>query len=190
MTEGKLIIMSGPSGTGKSTLQRRLMERDPNIQFSVSVTTRAPRPGEVDGVNYYFISRGEYDRMVEQNELLEHAEYVGNGYGTPAAPIDAALQQGRDVLLDIEVQGAVQVMERRPDALKIFILPPSVEEMERRLRGRGTNDEASISQRTARAQEELKLQHIYDYRVVNDDVDRAVAEIEMILKKVKGCESK
>ena len=186
---GRLIIMSGPSGTGKSTLQKKLLERDPNIMFSVSVTTRAPRPGERDGVNYYFVSREDYDRMVYQGELLEHAEYVGNGYGTPVAQIDAALAQGRDVLLDIEVQGAQQVMQKRPDALKIFILPPSVEEMEKRLRGRGTNDEDSIHLRVDRAMEELKMQNIYDYRVVNDDVDRAVSEIEQILKSEKGREA-
>ena len=189
MHKGKLIIMSGPSGTGKSTLQKRLLEQMPNLYFSVSVTTRAPRPGEKDGVNYFFISREKYDQMVQEGALLEYAEYVGNGYGTPTDRVEQALEQGRDVLLDIEVQGALQVMKKCPDALKIFILPPSVEEMEKRLRGRGTNDENSIHLRLSRAMEEMKMQNLYDYCVVNDDVDRAVEEIKQILNAEKGSDA-
>lgn len=178
---GLLVVLSGPSGAGKSTVISRLVELRDDIRFSVSATTRAPRPGEEDGKHYYFKSREEFSRMVEQEAFLEHAEYVGNCYGTPAAPVDENLAAGFNVLLDIEVQGAEQVMNRRPDAVSVFLCPPSLDELERRLRGRGTDDEARIQGRLEAARREYGRIDMYTYIVINDDVDKAAAELDAIL---------
>ena len=179
--KGVLVILSGPSGAGKSTVISGLMKRRDDIRFSISATTREPRPGEVNGRDYYFRSREEFDKMLSEDAFLEHAEYVGNFYGTPAAPVDEMLEQGFNVLLDIEVQGAGQVIARRADALSIFLCPPSLAELERRLRGRGTDSEEKIRGRLEAARREYSLLPMYSYLVVNDDADEAVRELDAII---------
>ena len=179
---GKLLVLSGPSGCGKGTVLRELMRGREDMAFSVSATTRAPRPGEVDGREYYFVSRERFDEMVAEGELLEHAEFVGNCYGTPKAPVLQQLENGKHVLLDIEVQGAAQVKKAMPEAVLVFLAPPSLEELERRLRGRGTETEEKIQQRLKTAGYEMTLAGEYDYTVVNDEVARAAAELAEILK--------
>lgn len=169
MSKGQLIIMSGPSGVGKSTIVKKVMENYPSLRFSVSATTREIRPGEVDGVSYSFISKEEFLDMIEKDELLEHAEYVGNYYGTPAKPIDEARNLGYDILLDIEVQGAMQVKAKRPDAVSVFIKAPSFEELERRLRGRGDTAEDKILGRLAAARREYQKIPEYDYVIVSEN---------------------
>ena len=181
MMKGKLYVLSGPSGVGKSTAVHEVMRRHPTLRFSVSVTTREMRPGEVEGESYYFISRAQFQELLEQDELLEHAEYVGNCYGTPEKPINQMLEQGIDVLLDIEPCGALQVQKRRPDATLIFMAAPSFSEIERRLRGRGDTSPDKITARLARARWEYQQAEKYDYIVVNDDVDHAAREIEAIM---------
>ena len=178
---GQLIVLSGPSGTGKSTVIGELFRQRNNIHFSVSYTTRAPRAGEQDGVNYNFVTRQEFERMISDNELLEYAEYVNNYYGTSLKVIHDKLDAGIDVLLDIEVQGAAKVRERCPDALFIFIAPPSFEELSNRLHNRNTDTEEVIAGRLEKAKVELKEVPNYDYLVINDEVANAVREIEAIL---------
>ncbi len=179
--QGILIVLSGPSGSGKSTAMAELLRRHPDYWFSVSVTTRAMRPGEENGVSYWFVSREEFETMIREDKLLEHAEYVGNYYGTPAAPIDEMLSQGRNVLLDIEVQGAAQVAARRPDAVRIFMVPPSYEELARRLTGRGDTAPDKVRARLATALQELQIAPEYDYIVVSDTVPGVTAELESII---------
>ena len=182
MTEkGLLIVMSGPSGAGKSTVIGRLMKKRSDVRFSVSATTRNPRPGEEDGVDYFFRTREEFLRMIGEDAFLEHAEYVGNFYGTPARPVDERLEEGWNVLLDIEVQGAAQVLQKRPDAVSIFLAPPSLAELERRLRGRGTDTEEKIAGRLETARRECALAKNYTYIVVNDDADKAARELDAII---------
>lgn len=178
---GQLIVLSGPSGVGKSTVISELLSERKDIHFSVSFTTRAPRAGEEDGVNYNFVDRTEFERMISAGELLEHAEYVGNYYGTSLKVIQEKLDQGVDVLLDIEVQGAAKVRAKCPEAVLIFIMPPSFEELSRRLHGRNTDDEDVINGRLQKAREECKEVKNYDYLVVNDKVPEAAAEIMAIL---------
>lgn len=178
---GKLIVVSGPSGAGKSTVISRLMQRRHDLCFSVSATTREPRPGEVNGVDYFFVSWDEFDRMIGEDELLEHAEYVGNCYGTPRAYVEEKQRAGMNVLLDIEVQGARQIRERVPEAVKIFVIPPSLQALENRLRGRGTDPEERIHSRLMRARGEYREADFYDYIVVNDDPEVAAAELDAII---------
>ena len=178
---GILVIVSGPSGAGKSTVISRVSEMRQDIRFSVSATTRRPRPGEIDGREYYFKSQDEFWEMIKLDAFLEHAEYVGNYYGTPAAPVDSDLAKGYNVILDIEVQGAAQVMEKRPDAVSVFLCPPSLEELERRLRGRGTDSEEKIRDRLMTAHREYAQAHKYSYIIINDDADTAVRELDAII---------
>lgn len=178
---GQLIVLSGPSGVGKSTVIAELFAQRSNIYFSVSYTTRQPRVGEQDGVNYNFVSREEFERMIADDELLEYAEYVDNYYGTSMKLIQEKLDAGIDVLLDIEVQGAAKVRARCPDALFIFIIPPSFEELSRRLHRRNTDSKEVIAGRLAKARQEFREIPKYDYLVINDKVANAVHEIEAIL---------
>ena len=182
---GKLIVISGTSGVGKSTVLKRVMEQTPNLHFSVSATTRPMRPGEVDGLNYFFVSREAFQQMISDGALLEYAEYVGNYYGTPEAPLDEALAEGRDILLDIEVQGALNVKRRRPDAVLIFMLAPSFQDIEKRLTGRGDTAPDLVRGRLERARWEYSPAANYDYLVINDDVDKAAKEIISILTAEK-----
>ncbi len=179
---GILIALSGPSGSGKGTIVRSLLDKRSDTVLSVSATTRAPRVGEVDGVHYHFIDRDVFLHMIEDNAFLEYAEYNGNFYGTPKAPVEAELAAGHNVLLEIEVQGAEKVMDSGADLVSVFITIPSMQELERRLRGRDTETEETILSRLAIAKRELKRAFRYDYVVLNDEVDAAVARIETIIE--------
>ena len=181
LVKGKSFIISGPSGVGKSTILHELFKKH-DLYFSVSATTRAPREGEVDGVHYHFMDRDEFRAMIAEDALLEHAEYVGNFYGTPKRYVDEAMEAGRDVILDIELQGARQVCAKRPEVVRIFIGPPSWEELEHRLTERGTDTAEKIAQRLQRARIEVESADEYDYLVINDTVEAAVEEMEAILR--------
>ncbi len=181
MSKGQLYIISGPSGSGKSTVLREVFKRRDRLWFSVSATTREPRPGERDGVDYFFVTREEFDRMAADGELLEHAVYVKNCYGTPRKPVLDRMEQGIDVILDIDVQGAEQVKKKMPGAVTVFITPPSMEELDRRLRGRSTESEEKIQERLRTAAAELERAETYDHIVVNDRVERAAEELLAIM---------
>lgn len=178
---GLLLILSGPAGVGKGTVCKALRERMPDLVYSVSATTRQPRPGEVEGVNYFFKSKEEFRRMIEQDELLEWAEYVGNYYGTPRAFVDSMLAAGRDVILEIEVQGALQVKEKFPQGTFLFLAPPDLQELENRIIGRGTESEETIRKRMEVARAEIELMDHYDYVVVNDEIECACDRIQAII---------
>ena len=179
--KGVLFVISGPSGVGKGTVNKRLFEEFGNaVAFSVSATTRDPREGEVDGREYFFISRQEFEKRVANNEFLEHAEYAGNCYGTPRDYVLSLLQRGVSVILEIDVQGAMQVKRRMPESVSVFILPPSFEELEHRLRGRGTETPEKIERRLAAAKAEMARATEYDYQIVNDDLDAAYARLREI----------
>ena len=178
---GKTFIISGPSGVGKSTVLSALFQGRDDLYFSVSATTRTPRPGEKDGTDYHFIEPETFRQWIEGGEFLEYAEYVGNFYGTPKKYVDTAMDEGKDVILDIEIQGATQVHELRPDVVRIFIAPPSWDELERRLTARGTDSPEKVQKRLLRAKVELENAGHYDYFVINDTVDNAVAELRAIM---------
>jgi guanylate kinase len=181
---GLLLILSSPSGAGKSTLARRLMEWDPSLRFSVSATTRAPRPGEVDGREYYFKSRADFEAMVAAGEMLEHAEVFGNFYGSPKGPVEAAMTEGRDTLFDIDWQGGQQIRNSSlgRDVVSVFVLPPSIAELERRLRGRAQDSDEVIAGRMAKSQSEISHWAEYDYVIVNNDIDMAFKDLLTILQ--------
>lgn len=181
--KGKLIIISAPSGTGKSTVIHEILRRHPEFEFSVSATTRPIREKEVDGVDYFFITRKEFERKIAGDEFLEWAEYVGNYYGTPKDMITKHIGSGKIVILDIEVQGALQVMQKVPSAISVFIVPPSMEELEKRLRGRGTDSEEKLRARLKQAGLEMTKKEHYKHIVVNDTPERAALEIEDIISK-------
>jgi guanylate kinase len=179
---GLLLVMSSPSGAGKTTLSRRLLAADPMITMSVSVTTRPPRPGEVNGKDYHFITQEEFARLRDRGDLLEYAEVFGNFYGTPKRPVTEALQAGRDVLFDIDWQGTQQLgAAMEDDLVRIFILPPSAEELRERLIGRAQDSASTVAKRMAKAADEISHWPEYDYVIVNDNIDKAGAEIEAIL---------
>lgn len=179
--KGILFILSGPSGVGKGTVRKRLFEQAEELKYSISITTRQKRPGERDGVDYFFKTKAQFEKLIEQGELLEYAKYVNNYYGTPKQYVKDMLKQGSNVFLEIEVQGALQVKKSFPEGVFIFLFPPSLEELKNRIVGRGTESEELVRNRLKEAQKEIKMMDEYDYVVVNDDVDRAVDKIQSII---------
>lgn len=182
--KGLLIVFSGPSGVGKGTV-RKYFQADPELKitYSISMTTRQPRKGEVDGVDYFFVTRERFEEAIQNGELLEYAEFVGNYYGTPFDYVEKLRNEGKNVLLEIEVQGMLQIKEKCPDALTIFIVPPSMKELERRIRGRKSESEKVIQERLAKAEKEMLLEKEYEFVVCNDDVLRAASEVASIIRK-------
>jgi guanylate kinase len=178
---GRLVVLTGPSGVGKGTLLRQVRQRHPDLYLSTSATTRSPRPGEVHGCDYYFVDRDGFETMIQQGELLEWAEFAGNYYGTPRQPVEAQIERGNQVILEIELEGARQVAETFPAAFRIFVEPPSWEELERRIRDRGQDAEAAIARRLERARVELAAAPEFDLQIVNDDLDQAAATLEAVL---------
>ena len=183
--KGLLIVLSGPSGSGKGTVLRELLKEEENIFLSVSATTRSPRPGEENGVHYFFLSREEFEAEIANDGMLEHACYCENYYGTPKKPVFDRCDNGQDVILEIEVQGAMQVLEKQKEAVSIFIMPPSLTELRERLIGRQTEDMETVERRLATALEEMKYAKRYDYIVVNDSIQEAVKDIKAILQAEK-----
>lgn len=180
---GLLIVFSGPSGVGKGTVRKEIFSTpDHKFEYSVSMTTRAQRPGEVDGVDYFFRTRQEFEELIRQGQMLEYAEYVGNYYGTPLSYVNETLDKGIDVFLEIEVQGALQVKSKVPDGVFIFLTPPDLAELEDRLVGRGTDSQEVIAQRIEKAREEIALMREYDYAVVNDEVPLAAERVKRIIE--------
>ena len=180
---GQLIVISGPSGVGKDTLIHRLLELDPSLRYSVSYTTRRPRRGEVDGVNYRFVNREDFEHLISEGALLEHASYDGNLYGTPVAPLDEARDAGHDVVLKIDVQGAEQVRDKAADAVRIFLAPPSMDELMRRRTGRHSESPFDSRSRQAIALREMELQSHFHHVVVNDDLERAARDVLAIIQR-------
>ena len=181
---GKLIIYSGPSGVGKGTVRKELFKLDDlHLQYSISMTTRKPREGELEGIDYFFVTRETFENAIANDELLEYAEFVGNYYGTPKAYVNSLLEQGFNVMLEIEVEGAKKVMEKCPEAISIFLMPPSFEALERRIRGRRTEEEEIVQMRLSKARQELDLQDKYQHVVVNDSVETAKEQIAEIIRK-------
>ncbi|WP_300278972.1 guanylate kinase [Peptacetobacter sp.] len=184
--KGILTVVSGPSGAGKGTICKELLKNNDNIQLSVSATTRAPREGEQEGVNYYYKTHEEFKNMIENGDLFEYAERYGNFYGTPKAAIMENLEKGKDVLLEIEMIGALNVKKMCPDSVLIFVLPPSLEELKKRLVGRGTETEEQIEKRFSMAYEEIQTLKEYDYFIINEDVETAAKEIELLIAAEKN----
>ncbi len=185
MAKGVLLIVSGLSGAGKGTICKRLLSKYPDYDLSVSATDRAPREGETNGAEYFFINTGEFEQMIKDGKLLEYARYVDHYYGTPLEWVNTRLEEGRDIILEIEIQGALQVREKRPDSLLVFIMPPDMEELERRLRKRGTETEEEIGKRLARAAEEVEYIKEYDHVIVNEDVEKSVDMLHNIVRSKK-----
>jgi guanylate kinase len=178
---GKLIVLTGPSGVGKGTLMQKLLQRHPELYYSVSATTRSPRPGEINGKNYYFVRRSQFEQLVAEGEFLEWAEFAGNYYGTPRAAVLEHIQSGQLVILEIELEGARQIKASYCNTLSIFILPPSFSELARRIRGRGQDSQEAIARRLNRAEEEIKAADEFDIQIVNDDFETALNQIESVL---------
>lgn len=180
---GLLIVLSGPSGVGKGTVRQAIFENDgTNFDYSISMTTRKKRVGETDGVDYFFRTKEEFETLIENGGLLEYAEYVGNYYGTPLAYVEETLASGKDVFLEIEVQGALQVREKMPEGVFIFLTPPDLVELKSRIIGRGTDEMAVIEERMEKAVEEIEMMRLYDYAVVNDQVENAVRNVKQIIE--------
>ena len=192
MSKGVLMVFSGPSGCGKGTVLKEFFAQGGEAFLSVSATTRAPRPGEENGVHYFFLQKEEFERMIVQGEILEHASYCGNYYGTPRGPVYERLERGENVILEIEVQGALQIREKCPEAVLVFVLPPSLKELERRLVDRNTEDRETVDRRLSAAAEEIRMAYQYDYVVVNDALDDAVQELKTIFaaEKLKAANRK
>ena len=185
MNEGLLVVISAPSGGGKGTILKELFAKDDNLVLSVSATTRSPRPGEEHGKQYYFLQKEEFEELVSQGKMLEYAQYVGNYYGTPREPVEQWMAQGKDVVLEIEVQGGAQIKKLMPGCVSIFILPPSMEVLEKRLRDRGTEEDATVRKRLEKAREEIPHAKDYDYVVFNDRLEDAVEDLRAILRAEK-----
>ena len=183
--KGMLLVISGPSGTGKGTLIKRLMEEDPSLVFSVSATTRAPRPGEIDGVHYHFVTNEQYDQLVAENAFVEYATVHGNRYGTLRSEVYERLQRGENVVLDIDVQGALNVIASEKEKVSIFILPPSMKELRERLTGRGTETEEAVERRLHNAVWEISQKDRYEYKVINDDLEVCVRTLQAIIEAEK-----
>lgn len=182
---GKLFVISGPSGVGKGTLVNRILQKDKDLFLSVSATTRNKRDGEIDGINYFFKTKDEFKNMTENNEFLEWATFCENSYGTPKHPVCDKLEEGKDVILEIEIQGAMQVKKNMPSCVLVFIAPPSKEELISRLKGRGTETDEVIKLRVETATKELKVAKEYDYIIVNDDIEKATDDILSVIKAEK-----
>lgn len=178
---GRLVVLTGPSGVGKGTLIQALLQRHPELRLSVSATTRSPRPGEVHGKNYYFLTPEEFKQLVDQDALLEWAEFAGNCYGTPRAPVVAHVQQGHMVILEIELEGARQVRQSFPGALQVFIMPPSIDALAKRLHSRDQDSKADIQRRLQRAEAEIQAASEFDVQIVNDDFQKALTQLEEVL---------
>lgn len=178
----KLFVISGSSGVGKGTVLKGFLERNPEFMLSISCTTRSPRPGEIDGVNYFFISKEEFQDCIKKEKFLEWAEFAGNFYGTKKKYIKQCLEEGKDIILEIETKGAMQVKKQMPEAVLIFICPPSYETLENRLRGRHTEDEATIQKRLDEVKKELKAAENFDYRIINDDLETAIQTLEEVIR--------
>lgn len=185
MNEGLLVVISAPSGGGKGTILKELFAKDDNLVLSVSATTRSPRPGEEHGKQYYFLQKEEFEELISQGKMLEYAQYVGNYYGTPREPVEQWMAQGKDVVLEIEVQGGAQIKKLMPGCVSIFILPPSMEVLEKRLRDRGTEEDATVRKRLEKAREEIPHAKDYDYVVFNDQLEDAVEDLRAILRAEK-----
>ncbi len=183
--QGTLIVFSGPSGVGKGSICKRLKEINPNAIVSVSATTRNPREGEVDGKDYFFISKEEFEKRIEEDGFLEYDYHFGNYYGTPRDKVEEALNEGKDVILEIEVKGGQIVREKAEQAIFVFVLPPNLQELKRRIENRGTETEEEIHKRLKRAVEELDYIHLYDYSIVNDDLDLAAQKLNMLFQSAR-----
>lgn len=177
----KLFVLSGSSGVGKGTVLKGFLKKNPNFMLSISCTTRQPREGEVDGVNYFFLSKEKFKKYIDENKFLEWAQFAGNFYGTKKKYINQCLEEGRDIILEIDTQGALQVKKQMPEAVLIFICPPSLEALENRLRGRHTEDEETIQKRLNEVKVELERAEKFDYKIVNDDLEKAIAELENVI---------
>ncbi|MBR5496076.1 MAG: guanylate kinase [Oscillospiraceae bacterium] len=186
MSKGSLIVLSGPSGSGKGTILSKLLTEDKNTFLSVSATTRLPRPGEVDGANYHFMTKEQFESLIQSGGMLEYACYCDNYYGTPKKAVYDQIEKGNNVILEIEVQGAMQIKNACPEAILVFVLPPSIQVLENRLRGRGTEDEDTVLKRMETAKKEIKMATEYDFVIINDDLDEAVDDLANVIKASKS----